>query len=164
MQFDVLSFSFPRKHVPMWSAQKRLKTGNQPAFRNRIMNNYLNEEWIKQSSLHKGVLKPETACFFWFLHKENVATKDWFIVRTIPLFSKGEKVNFDSLPRSRGNLKNFKKGVEVWCRGRSSYKGGWHFFYLFFLRFISFTFRNYFTLCKIVLCYAFEEKNVFLPP
>ena len=28
----------------------------------------------------------------------------------------------------------------------------WHFYYLIFLRFIIFTFRNYFTLCKIVLC------------
>ena len=33
--------------------------------------------------------------------------------------------------------------------------GGWRFFYLIFSRFIIFTFRNYFTLCKIVL--YFEE-------
>ena len=37
----------------------------------------------------------------------------------------------------------FKKRVEVWCRSRSS---------LIFSRFIIFTFRNYFTICKIVLC------------
>ena len=38
-------------------------------------------------------------------------------------------------------------------------KGCWHFLYLIFSRFITLTFRNYFTLCKIVLAsYAFEEK------
>ena len=31
-------------------------------------------------------------------------------------------------------------------------KGGWHFSYLIFWKFIIFTFRNFFTLCKIVLC------------
>ena len=42
-----------------------------------------------------------------------------------------------------------------------------HFSYLIFSRFIIFTFRNYFTLCKIVLytfaklCCAFEEKLFF---
>ena len=30
-------------------------------------------------------------------------------------------------------------------------EGDWHFSYLIFLRFIIFTFRNYFTLVKIVL-------------
>ena len=30
-----------------------------------------------------------------------------------------------------------------------------------FLRFIIFTYRNYFTLCKILLCYAFDEKTFF---
>ena len=41
-------------------------------------------------------------------------------------------------------------------------KGGvWHCSYLIFSRFI-FTFGNYFTLGKIVLCiYAFEEKLIF---
>ena len=38
-------------------------------------------------------------------------------------------------------------------------KGCRHFLYLIFSRFITLTFRNYFTLCKIVLAsYAFEEK------
>ena len=32
----------------------------------------------------------------------------------------GGGVNFDYHPRRGGNLKNFKKRVEVWCRGRSS--------------------------------------------
>ena len=36
---------------------------------------------------------------------------------------------------------------QVFLKGRC-----WHFSYLFFSRFIIFTFRNYFTLCKIVLC------------
>ena len=35
------------------------------------------------------------------------------------------------------------------------------FCYLIFSRFIIFTFRKYFTLCKIVLCYALEKKNLF---
>ena len=37
--------------------------------------------------------------------------------------------------------------------------GGWHFPYLIFSRFIIFTFRNYFTLCKIVL--SIWRKNIF---
>ena len=31
-------------------------------------------------------------------------------------------------------------------------KGGWHFPYLIFSKFTIFTFRNYFTLCKIASC------------
>ena len=65
-----------------------------------------------------------------------------------------------------------KNVLEVWCRGRSSLKGGrggsCHFFYFIFQRFIIFTFRNCFTLfCKIVfakLCYAFEERFMFFCP
>ena len=38
-------------------------------------------------------------------------------------------------------------------------KGVLAFIYLFFSRFIIFTFRNYFTLAK--LCYAFEKKLFF---
>ena len=71
-----------------------------------------------------------------------------------PSFFKRGEVNFDDVPR-RGGIWRIKKGVEVWCRGGSSYKrgeGGWRFSYLIFWRFIIFTFRNYFTLCKIVLC------------
>ena len=38
-------------------------------------------------------------------------------------------------------------------QGQVFLKGGaWHFSYLSFSRFIIFAFRNYFTLCKIVLC------------
>ena len=54
-------------------------------------------------------------------------------------------------------MTNLNKGVEVWFRSRLSERwemgvgvgADWHFSYL---RFIIFTFRNYFTLCKIVLC------------
>ena len=61
---------------PIWSARRRLKTENQPDFRNKIVSNYLNEERIERFGPQKGVLKPETTCFSWFLHDENVATKD----------------------------------------------------------------------------------------
>ena len=39
-------------------------------------------------------------------------------------FKGGGELNFDYLPRRRGNLKNFKMGVEVGCRGRSCYSWG----------------------------------------
>ena len=38
--------------------------------------------------------------------------------------------------------------------------GGLHFSYLIFSWFIIFTFRNYFTLCKIVL-YIWRKKKIF---
>ena len=65
-----------------------------------------------------------------------------------PPFLKWREVNFKYLPW-RGNLKNFKNMVQVQVFLKV---GGWHCSYLIFLRFIIFTFRNYFTLCKIVLC------------
>ena len=54
---------------------------------------------------------------------------------------------------------------ERWDGGEGGGGGGggglWHCSYLIFSRFI-FTFGNYFTLGKIVLCiYAFEEKLIF---
>ena len=53
-----------------------------------------------------------------------------------------------------GGPEKLKEGVEVWGRGRSSEKreGGWRFSYSIFSKFIIFTFKNYFTLCKVVLC------------
>ena len=41
--------------------------------------------------------------------------------------------------------------------------GGWHFSYLTFSRFIIFTFRNYFTLYKLLLetTLSFKEKKHF---
>ena len=66
-----------------------------------------------------------------------------YIVRT-PIFLKGES----------------KLWLPPWEVGKSEKAGllkrrggvDWHFSYLIFSRFIIFTFRNYFTLCKIVLC------------
>ena len=47
-------------------------------------------------------------------------------------------------------------------QGQVFLKGGWHFSYLIFFRFIIFTFRNYFSCLPFAkLCYAFEEKNFF---
>ena len=63
-----------------------------------------------------------------------------------------------------GEPKTFLNGGGSMVREHVFLKGGggnWHFSYLIFSRFIIFTFRNYFTLCKIVLCYAFEEKLFF---
>ena len=47
-------------------------------------------------------------------------------------------------------LKTSKGGGSM-VQGQVFLKGGWHFSYLIFSRFIIFTFRYYFTLCKIVL-------------
>ena len=71
-----------------------------------------------------------------------------------PLFLKRGKVDFDYLPR-RGEYEKLEKG------GGSMVKGqvGWNFSYLIFWRFIIFTFRNYITLCKIVLC--IWRKTIF---
>ena len=61
-------------------------------------------------------------------------------------FFKEEEISFDYLPWREGGSKKLIKGVKVWCRRRSSEKGGWHFSYLIFSRFITFIFTNYFTL------------------
>ena len=48
-------------------------------------------------------------------------------------------------------------------QGQVFLKGGgyfWHFSYLIFSRFMIFAFRNYFTLCKIVLCIG--RKIIFV--
>ena len=51
------------------------------------------------------------------------------------------------------------KGGASMVQGLVFSKGCRHFLYLISSRFITLTFRNYFTLCKIVLAsYAFEEK------
>ena len=78
-----------------------------------------------------------------------------------PLFRVRGGVNFDYLSRRRKYGGNMVQGVKVWCRGRSSWKGGadtFPFSYLIFSRFIIFTFRNYFTLCKIVLSISRKIK------
>ena len=56
----------------------KLETNLLLAIGQRIID--LNEEWIKRYSLQKGVLKPETTWFFWFLHEEHVAVKDSSLV------------------------------------------------------------------------------------
>ena len=75
-----------------------------------------------------------------------------------PPFFKG-RVNFNYLLQREGNLKNFKKWVEVWCRGRFSWKGAdtfpiWYFQGLLFLRLQIILFFP-------KLCYIFEEKLFF---
>ena len=75
-----------------------------------------------------------------------------YAVHTCPIppppqhFFKEEEISFDYLPWREGGSKKLIKGVKVWCRRRSSEKGGWHFSYLIFSRFITFIFTNYFTL------------------
>ena len=69
-----------------------------------------------------------------------------------PFFLKGREVNFSYLPRKGENEKIQKEGGSMGQGQIFLKEGGWHFPYLIFSRFIIFTFRNYFTLCKIVLC------------
>ena len=76
----------------------------------------------------------------------------FFIYRIIttqfgpPLFKGGGGVNFKYLPRRKGVGESEKLKAGLLKRG------DWHFSYLFFSRVIIFTFRNYFTLFKTVLC------------
>ena len=59
----------------------------------------------------------------------------------------------------RGGSANQKKGWKYVARAGLLKRRGWLFSYLIFSRFIIFTFRNYFTLCKIVLC--IWRKTIF---
>ena len=52
-----------------------------------------------------------------FSTKHQCTNRAW---ASIVFLKEGGWVNFDYLARSVGNLKNFKRGVEVWCRRRSS--------------------------------------------
>ena len=64
------------------------------------------------------------------------------------------------LPPPEGGIWKIKKGGGSMVQGQVLLKwGDWHFSYLIFSRFIIFTFRNYFTLCKIVLC--IWRKTIF---
>ena len=82
----------------------------------------------------------------------------------LPIVLKREKINFDYLSRREESEKLEKGGgsmvqrqvllkvcvyVCVWVGKEVR---DWHFSYLLFLRFIIFTYRNYITLCKTVLC------------
>ena len=74
------------------------------------------------------------------------------LVRTPPLFWRMRSKFWLTPPEGREILKIKKEGGST-VEGQAYLKGGgWHFFYLIFSKFIIFTFRNCFTLCKIVLC------------
>ena len=64
----------------------------------------------------------------------------------ILITSIGEVEESDKLKKEVESMQVFLKRV----RGGGGVS--WHFYYLFFSRFIIFLFRNYFTLCKILLC------------
>ena len=68
-----------------------------------------------------------------------------------PLLFLKEGVNFHSIPSRGEGSQKLKRGWKYGA-GAGLLKGGWgwHFSYLVFPRFIIFTFRNYFTLCKIL--------------
>ena len=68
-----------------------------------------------------------------------------------PLFKGGSKF---WLPALGERIQNIKRKGWKYGAGAGFLKrgGGLEFAYLFLSRFIIFTFRNYFTLCRIVLC------------
>ena len=72
-------------------------------------------------------------------------------------------VNFNNFLR-RGEIWKIKKGGGTMVQGEVFLKGGggWRFCYLIVSRFIIFTFRNYFTLCKTVM--HLKKYYFFLPP
>ena len=78
-----------------------------------------------------------------------------------PLFLKGGSKFWLSLLEEKRGIWKIKKGSERMVHGHVFLKGGgdWHFSCLIFSRFIIFTFRNYFTLFKIVLC--IWRKKIF---
>ena len=104
-----------------------------------------------------------TNSFFWQISHSYAfpACLFSFIVRSPllppPLF-KGGKVNLDW-----GNQSKFREGIWkiMYEAGAGLLKRGWgwHFSYLICSRFIIFTSRNYYTLCKIVLC--IWRKTIF---
>ena len=75
------------------------------------------------------------------------------IVRNPLLSFKARESKF-WLPPQEGKVWKIRKRRWKYGAGAGPLKtgGSWHFFYLIFARFIIFTFRIYFTLCKIVLC------------
>ena len=79
---------------------------------------------------------------------------DICIVWTLPFLKGGVKF---WLPPPDGGKYELKKGGGTIVERQAFLKGGWgewgwYFSNLIFSRFIIFTFRNYFSLCKIVLC------------
>ena len=70
-----------------------------------------------------------------------------------PLFKGRQLILITSPPLGgEGLWKILKRGWKYGAGAGLLKRGGWNFSYLIFSRFIIFTFRNYFTLCKIVLC------------
>ena len=93
-----------------------------------------------------------SVCFILLIVNGHVS-----IVR-IPPFLNGGEVNFKYLPQ-RGQIWKIKKIRWKYGAGAGLLKRwGWRFSYLIFSRFIIFAFRNYFTLCKILLC-IWRKKN-----
>ena len=74
-----------------------------------------------------------------------------------------EKYILIASPRGRGIWKILKRGWKYGAVAGLPKRGYWHFFFLIFSGFIIFTFTNYFTPCKIVLC-IWRKKIFFLPP
>ena len=103
-----------------------------------------------------------------FLLFQNSSDPDVHSSDPSVLFQRGARVNFISSTTGWWRDWKIKKGWKYGV-GAGLLKSG-HFSYFIFSRFIIFTFRNYFTLCKIVLytfaklSYAFEENCFFLPP
>ena len=89
----------------------------------------------------------------------------------LPLFLKGEEVNFDYLPQS-GRIWKFKNGGERMVQGQVFLIGeGLEPFLFNLLKVFIFTLRNYFTLYKILFCiwriiffchHNFMKKKVIL--
>ena len=92
-----------------------------------------------------------------YTHFNANQTSSSIIIRTpppSPPFKRVGKVNFNDLLR-RGGGWLWKIENREWKYDAGAgllNRGGWHFSYLIFSSFIIFTGRNYFTLCKIVLC------------
>ena len=77
-----------------------------------------------------------------------------------PQFQSGGGSKFWLPPPPERGIWKIRKGSGSMVQGQVLLKvcvwaercGGWHFLSLIFSRFIIFTYRNYITLCKIVLC------------
>ena len=70
-----------------------------------------------------------------------------------PPFLKRGKLILTIFLGGQRNLKDLKSWVKVWLQEQVFLKeGGWHFCNLIFSMLVSFICRNYFTLCKTVLC------------
>ena len=87
---------------------------------------------------------------FWRISTKVIPNIAW--TTPAPSFLKEGGSKSWLLPVEGGNLKNLKRTWKYGAEASLLKRGSWHFSYLIFSKFIIFTFRNYFTLCKIVLC------------